>query len=321
MSTNRSMDTNSAAGDNNSRTSSPAGSSDASSCWSLLAEASLISVGSGKANKTLKQQHLIFIVIEISCKEEAKLGAAEVTDLPTIEVPTDCVTETSTSPLKIDRPKHKSHKKKKMGLSSSKVKLPACVPPQVPKVQYIMVQPAKPDKTCLNTSPKKKGVNDILQIMPVKPSEPRQKVKASPKKVADVTKLEPLKESCIMRKKTFVIPPTLSSSGNSSSYCRKKADPFDKYILQGIPVPTSNKGPTPVKARGTRIDSSGAPINLFRPKTKLSLKRPVITPFTYTKPRPTPNNQIPTIVKTTTINLLGSRKDNGFLLNMLNNFK
>lgn len=224
----------------------------------------------------------------------------------------------SSPPPKIDHLKHKSQRKKKMR-SSSKIKLPACAPPQTPKVQYITVQPAKPNKTCLNSSHKKKGVNDILQITPVKPSEPGQKLKASPIKVADATKLEPLAESCIMRKKTFVIPPTLSPSGNSSSYHSKKADPFDQYILQGIPVPTSNKGPTSVKARVAGIDPSGAPINLFQPKTKPSLKRPVITPFTYTKPQP--NNRMPAIVKTTTINHHGKNtKDNNFILNMLNNF-
>ena len=263
---------------------------------------------------------LLYDCTDTSCKEESKSTAVATTDLVTKEVPTDCITKMSSPPPKIYHSKQKSQKKKKIGSSSSKVKLPACVPPQVPKVQYITVQPAKPNKTCLNVSPhKKKGVNDILQITPVKPSEPRQKLKASPKKVADATKLEPLEESCIMRKKTFVVPPTLSTSGNSSSYCSKKADPFDKYILQGIPVPTSNKGPTSLKARGTGIDPSGAPINLFRPKTKSSLKRPVITPFTYTKPRSTPNNRMPAIVKATTINPLGSTKDK-FILNMLNNF-
>ena len=220
----------------------------------------------------------------------------------------------SSPPLKIDCLKHKSQRKKKI----SQIKLPACAPLQTPEVQHITVQPAKPNKTCLNSSHKKKEVNDILQITPVKPFEPRQKPKASPKKVADATKLEPLAESCIMRKKTFVIPPTLSPSGNSSSYHSKKAGPFNQYILQGIPVPTSNKGPTSVKARGAGINPSGGPINLFQPKTKPSLKRPVITPFTYTKPQP--NNRMPTILNTTTINHLGNTKDKNFILNMLNNF-
>jgi len=255
------------------------------------------------------------MLVDTSCQEETKSTAIETTEHVTKEEHTDYITEFSP---KIDHLKHKSDKKK-MG-SSSKIKLPACVPPQVPKVQYVVVEPAKPKKSCLYSSPhKKKGVNDILQIKSVKPSEPRQKQKASPKKVADANKLEPLEESWIMRKKTFVIPPTLSPSGNSSSYHTKKPDPFDKYILQGIPVPTSNKGLTSVKARGAGIDPSGAPINLFRPMTKPSSKRPVITPFTYTKPQP--NNRMPAIVKTTTVNPLGNTKDNNnFILNMLNNF-
>ena len=217
------------------------------------------------------------------------------------------------------RPRQKT--KKKM-TSESKVKLPVCGPPkQESKVHYIMVQPANPNNVYLNNPHTNRRVGDALHITPIKPTEPKLKprVPLQPqKKGSDPLKLDHL-DSGIKRKKTFIIPPTLSPS-NSSSYQGKK-NRFDNYILQGIPVPTSNKGPLSTKPKGVGIDPCGAPINFFRPKTKSSSRKQITTPLGYSRqqrPSVTLNERLPK-VNTPATPLRRSSNDDNFLLNMLNN--
>ena len=218
------------------------------------------------------------------------------------------------------RPRQKA--KKKM-TSESKVKLPVCGPPkQESKVQYIMVQPANPNNMHFNNAHTNRRVGDALHITPIKPTEPKPKprVPLQPQKKA----YDPLKlnyvDSGIRRKKTFIIPPTLSPS-SSSNYQNKKKNRFDNYILQGIPVPTSNKGPLSTKPKGVGIDPCGAPINFFRPKTKSSTRKQITTPAAYSRqqrPSVTLNERLPR-VNTPVTPLRRSSNDDNFLINMLNN--
>ena len=218
------------------------------------------------------------------------------------------------------RPRQKT--KKKM-TSESQVKLPVCGPPkQESKVHYIIVQPANPNNLHLSNAHTSRRVGDALHITPIKPTEPKlkQRVPLQPqKKGFDPLKLNYL-DSGIKRKKTFIIPPTLSPS-SSSGYQSKNKNRFDNYILQGIPVPTSNKGPLSTKPKGVGIDPCGAPINFFRPKTKSSTRKQITTPLAYSRqrrPSITLNERLPK-VNTPATPFRRSSNDDNFLLNMLNN--
>lgn len=220
------------------------------------------------------------------------------------------------------RPRQKVKKKISVESKESKVKLPVCgLPKEESKVNYIMVQPANPNKTYFNPAQANRRVGDALHITSIKPTEPKIKPKIPlqpQKKASDPVKLDPL-ESCIMRKKTFIIPPSLSPS-NSSSYQSKKRNRFDDYILQGIPVPTSNKGPLYTKPKGVGIDPSGAPINFFRPKTKSSARKHVTTPLAYSRQQRlslTLNERLPRV--NTPVNPQRPPSNDNFLINMLNN--
>lgn len=211
-------------------------------------------------------------------------------------------------------------KGKKKITSESKVKLPVCGPPrQDSKVQYIMVQPANPNNMHFTTATKRVG--DALHITPIKPTEPKVKPRMSlqpQRKASDPLKLDHL-DSCIRRKKTFIIPPSLSPS-NSSCYQSKKKGRFDNYILQGIPVPTSNKGPLSTKPKGVGIDPAGAPINIFRPKTKCSPRKQVNTPLAYSRrPSVTLNERLPRVNTPVTTPLRRASNEDNFLINLLNN--
>ena len=224
-----------------------------------------------------------------------------------------------TTLVSVEMTKHSRQKAKKRITTESKVKLPVCRPPkQESQVNYIMVQPANPNKIYFNTTQTGRRVGDALHITPIKPAEPKKKLKIPLRKASDPVKLDPL-ESCIVRKKTFIFPHSLSPS-NSGSYQSKNRNRFDNYILQGIPVPTSNKGPLSTKPKGAGIDLSGAPVNIFRPKTKGSSRKHVNTPVAYTRPHhpATLNDKLPRV--TTPINpLRGGAPNDNFLVNMLNN--
>lgn len=223
-----------------------------------------------------------------------------------------------TTLVSVETSKHPRQKAKKKITSESKVKLPVCGPPkQESQVRYIVVQPANPNKTYLNTTQTNRRVGDALHITPIKPADQKKKLKIPPKKAPDPVKLDPL-ESCIVRKKTFILPPSLSSS-NSGSYQSKNRNKFDNYILQGIPVPTSTKNPLSTKPKGVRIGLSGAPVNIFQPKSKSSSRKHVTTPIGYSRPHhpATLNDKFPRV--TTPINPLRGAPNDNFLVNMLNN--
>ena len=232
-------------------------------------------------------------------------------------------TKAETTLVGVEINKRPRQKAKKKMTSESKVKLPVCGPAkQESKVQYIMVQPANPNNTHFNNARPNRRVGDALHITPIKPAEPKPKPRAPPlqpqKKSCDPLKLNYV-DSSIKRKKTFIIPPTLSPS--SSSYQNKNKNRFDNYILQGIPVPTSNKGPLSTKPKGVGIDPCGAPINFFRPKTKSSARKQITTPATYSRqqrPSVTLNGRLPR-VNTPVTPLRRSSNDDNFLVNMLNN--
>ena len=88
-----------------------------------------------------------------------------------------------------------------------------CRPPkQESAVQYIVVQPANPDKVYFTNAQTNRRVGDALHITPIKPIEPKPKPKVPSqpqKKLSDPLKLDYL-DSCIKQKKTFIIPPSLS---------------------------------------------------------------------------------------------------------------
>ena len=221
------------------------------------------------------------------------------------------------------RPRQKA--KKKITSESSKVKLPMCGPPkQESAVQYIVVQPANPDRVFFTKAQTNRRVSDALHITPIKPIEPKPKPKipSQPqKKLSDPLKLDYL-DSCIKRKKTFIIPPSLSpSNSSSSSYQGKIKSRFDNYILQGIPVPTSNKGPFSTKPKGVGVDPTGATINIFRPRTKCSSRKEAATPLAYSRqqrPSVNLNGKLPRV--NTPVNPpRRSSNDDNFLVNMLNN--
>ena len=224
-------------------------------------------------------------------------------------------TKADTTLVSMDAHKRPRQKAKKKVSSESKVKLPACGPPkQESTIQHITVKPANPNKIYFNAN---KRVGDALHIMPIKPAEPKTKPKAPLQPQIKASKLDPL-ESCIMRKKTFIIPPSLSPS-NSGNY-QNKMTRFDNYILQGIPVPTSNKGPLSTKPKGAGIDPSGAPIHIFRPKTRSSTRKHVTTPLNYSRQQRPPanlNQRLPRV--TTPADLLNGTSNDNFLVNMLNN--
>ena len=230
-----------------------------------------------------------------------------------------------TTLMSVELNRHPRQKAKKKLTSESKVKLPVCGPPkQESKVQYIMVKPANPNNMHFNNAHTNRRVGDALHITPIKPTEPKLKprVPLQPqKKACDPLKFDHL-DSGIRRKKTFIIPPTLSPSGSSSSsYQNKNKSRFDNYILQGIPVPTSNKGPLSTKPKGVGIDPRGAPINFFRPKTKSSSRKQATTPMAYSRqqrPSVTWNERLPR-VNTPVTPLRRSSNDDNFFVNMLNN--
>lgn len=253
--------------------------------------------------------------MNIDKKREIRAGTATVTE-------DKRSAKADTTLVSVEANKRPRQKVKKKITSESQVKLPVCGPPrQESTVQYIMVQPANPDKMYFSTAQTNRRVGDALHITPIKPTEPnfKPRIPLQPhKKSSDPLKLEQL-DSCIRRKKTFIIPPSLSPS--SSSYQSKKKNRFDNYILQGIPVPTSNKGPLSTKPKGVGLDPTGAPINFFRPKTKGSSRKQVTTPLTYSRQQRasvTLNERLPRVNTPVNPSRRSSNDDN-FLVNMLNN--
>ena len=212
------------------------------------------------------------------------------------------------------RPRQKAKRKT---TAESVIKLPVCGPPkQESTVQHIMVQPIDPDKMQSNFAQiTSKRVGDALHITPIKRTEP--KLKQAQRKGSDLLKLDYL-DSSIRRKKTFVLPPSFSPS-DSSSYLHRNKSRFDNYILQGVPVPTSNKGALSTKPKGVGIDPNGAPINVFRPKTKSSSRKQATTPLAYSRqqcPPVTMNQRFPRV--NTPVNPRRSSNNGNFLMNMLN---
>ena len=256
--------------------------------------------------------------ISINRKRDTSGGTATATeDKRTAKADTALV---SVEPNK--RPRQKT--KKKMSSESSKVKLPMCGPPkQESAVQYIVVQPANPDKMYFTNVQTNRRVGDALHITPIKPTEPKPKARVPlqpQKKSSDPLKLEYL-DSCIRRKKTFIIPPSLSPSNSSCNYQGKKKSRFDNYILQGIPVPTSTKGPLSTKPKGVGVDPTGATINIFRPRTKCSSRKEATTPLAYSRqqrPSVNLNGRLPRVNTPVNPSRRSSNGDN-FLVNMLNN--
>ena len=92
------------------------------------------------------------------------------------------------------------------------------------------------------------------------------------------------------------MPPSLSPSNSSSSYQGKIKSRFDNYILQGIPVPTSNKGPFSTKPKGVGVDPTGATINIFRPRTKCPSRKEAATLLAYLSPSVNLNGRVNTPV-------------------------